>query len=111
MRHCGALSRPPRLSIGTPVRARLSIRPWVLALVAAFAVAVGAWAEIEGATHRSKADKAAEQVRPAPAAPPSRSSDPGGSGELKSHPKVVVAVPPDQAPQPARSSADRAPSD
>src|SRR3954447_6830684 len=103
MRHCGALSRPPRLSIGTPVTARLSIRPWVLALVAAFAVVVGAWAEIEGATHRSRAEKASNASQQ-PAAAPAQ-TDP------KPHPKVVVAVPPDQAPQPARSSAARAPSD
>ena len=96
------------------MRARLSIRPWVLALVAAFAVAVGAWAEIEGATHRAK-----RQTAPAPAsqvAPSSSSSDPGGSGVLKAHPTVVQAVPPDQAPptqgaSSASSSADTAPSD
>jgi cell wall-associated NlpC family hydrolase len=100
-----------RLSIGKPVRARLSIRPWALALVAVFAVAIGAWAEIEGAGRRAhdRSSPAQRQVAPA-----STSTEPGGSGELKPHPKVVVAVPPNEAPPPAgakQSAADRVPSD
>jgi cell wall-associated NlpC family hydrolase len=77
--------------------------------VAAFAVAVGAWAEIEGATHRSTAAHAAAQRSQAPAASNAYSSDP----VPRPHPQVVEAVPPDQAPAPASSSdaSARAPSD
>jgi cell wall-associated NlpC family hydrolase len=77
----------------------------VIALVAALAVAVGAWAEIEGASRRSHAH--AEQAS-APAA--TRSTD-AAAADPKPHPKVVVAVPPDQAPGPACASHSRAPSD
>jgi cell wall-associated NlpC family hydrolase len=82
------------------VRVRLSIRPWVLAVVAVFAVAIGAWAEIEGATHRSAAKQKAQR-QAAPAAVAQSAADP------KPHPKVVVAVPPDQAPGPSGSSSSR----
>jgi cell wall-associated NlpC family hydrolase len=79
----------------------------VLAVVAAFAVAIGAWAEIEGAAHKSATHREAQRAT-APAAPAQAAADP------KLHPKVVVAVPPDQAPSAsgsASSSAARAPSD
>jgi cell wall-associated NlpC family hydrolase len=95
--------RPP---IQQRVRVRLFIRPWLLAAVAALAVAVGAWAEIEGASHRS-GSHAARNVAPAQA------GNPADSAPLKPHPKVVMAVPPDQAPASSgqAAAADRAPSD
>ena len=100
-----------RVSIRRPVRARLAVRPWVLAVVAVFAVSVGAWAEIEGAGRRAHKRSSPPHRQVAPA---STSTDPGGSGDLKPHPKVVVAVPPNQAPGPANqssSTADQPPSD
>src|SRR3954447_19203098 len=99
-----------RLSIGKPVRARLSVRSWVLAAVAVFAEAVGAWAEIEGAGRRARDRPSPPHRQVAPAA---TSTAPGGAGDLKPHPKVVVAVPPNEAPAPAgaQSKADRPPSD
>ena len=90
------------------MRVRLSIRPWVLAAVAILAVAIGAWAEIEGASRKS-ADHRRAVSQAAPAAPAQSAADP------KLHPKVVVAVPPDQAPGPSSSSSSssdaRPPSD
>jgi cell wall-associated NlpC family hydrolase len=78
--------------------------------VAAIAVAVGAWAEIEGARHRPATRTAKPAAAPARA---SQAAAGGGYDGLKPHPKVVVAVPPNQAPQPASpsSAADQAPSD
>jgi cell wall-associated NlpC family hydrolase len=71
---------------------------------------VGAWAEIEGASHRSRGKAASQQAQhPAASVSSPAVSDP------KPHPKVVMAVPPDQAPQSSASSssssASRAPSD
>jgi cell wall-associated NlpC family hydrolase len=82
----------------------------VLAAVAAFAVAVGLWAEIEGASRRAHAVSSPPHRQVTAA---SQSADPGGSGDLKPHPKVVVAVPPNEAPAPAgaNAAADRPPSD
>src|SRR5690348_11950589 len=108
MQHSQALSGMVRPPIHQRVRVRLFIRPWVLAAVAVLAVAVGLWAEIEGAGRRS-ASHAARAATSAPA------TDPADSTPLKPHPKVVMAVPPDQAPassgQASAAAADRAPSD
>src|SRR3954454_21586079 len=106
MPHCQVLSGMVRPPIQQRVRLRLLLRPWVLAALAALAVSVGAWAQIEGASHRSGAH--ASQAAAAAVA-----TDPADSAPLNPHPKVVMAVPPDQAPASSgqAAAADRAPSD